>query len=324
METTKLIFQKYFLNLAALRLCVEKNIYKIFAVLLTFICCGYSVYAKDAGTTSANFLKIGAGARSAALGGSFTAVNNDIYSLYWNPAGISEIKTIEITGMRNNWIADIDYNFIGGVIPLKNFKLGISGILLTMDDIDKTIETIGGYQKIGTFSPKDYELVISAGKKINDNLNLGLSLKYIKSELDNYDADAVAIDAGLIYKTKIENLQFGFAMKNLGTKMKFISKKESLPLNFQVGAEYAVIPENLKLFLDADKYIDNEVKIHSGLEWNVNVLSLRIGYNSLSDIGNGLTAGLGLKYKQIKFDYAFEPQGDFGDSHRFSMTIAFK
>ena len=134
----------------------------------------------------------------------------------------------------------------------------------------------------------------------------------------------MAIDAGLIYKTKIENLQFGFAMKNFGTKMKYIQEKESLPLNFQTGLEYAVIPENLKLLLDASKFIDNDIKIHSGVEWNINILSLRMGYNSLSDIGNGLTAGLGLKYKQIKVDYAFEPQGDFGDSHRFSMTIAFK
>ena len=43
------------------------------------------------GTTSAEFLLLGAGARGAALGGSFAAIASDISALYYNPAGAALI-----------------------------------------------------------------------------------------------------------------------------------------------------------------------------------------------------------------------------------------
>ena len=43
------------------------------------------------GTTSAEFLLLGAGARGAALGNSFAALAADPTALYWNPAGIAEM-----------------------------------------------------------------------------------------------------------------------------------------------------------------------------------------------------------------------------------------
>ena len=44
------------------------------------------------GTTSAEFLLFGAGARGTALGDAFAAVANDISSLYYNPAGVALIS----------------------------------------------------------------------------------------------------------------------------------------------------------------------------------------------------------------------------------------
>jgi hypothetical protein len=49
------------------------------------------------GTTSAEFLLLGAGARGTALGGSFAAIATDISALYYNPAGAA---LIEKAGLR--------------------------------------------------------------------------------------------------------------------------------------------------------------------------------------------------------------------------------
>ena len=40
------------------------------------------------GTTAAQFLKIGVGARAIGMGGAFVAVADDATAIYWNPAGI--------------------------------------------------------------------------------------------------------------------------------------------------------------------------------------------------------------------------------------------
>ena len=49
------------------------------------------VAAGTPGTSSAQFLKIPAGARAFALGGAFSAASGDISALYWNPAGAATL-----------------------------------------------------------------------------------------------------------------------------------------------------------------------------------------------------------------------------------------
>lgn len=41
------------------------------------------------GTTSAEFLLLGAGARGTALGGAYAALSSDVSALYYNPAGLT-------------------------------------------------------------------------------------------------------------------------------------------------------------------------------------------------------------------------------------------
>src|SRR5690625_7956062 len=44
------------------------------------------------GTSTANFLKIGVGARASSMGNAFGAMADDATSLYWNPAGIGLVE----------------------------------------------------------------------------------------------------------------------------------------------------------------------------------------------------------------------------------------
>ena len=41
------------------------------------------------GSTATEFLLLGAGARGAALGGSFATITNDVDAMYWNPGGLA-------------------------------------------------------------------------------------------------------------------------------------------------------------------------------------------------------------------------------------------
>src|SRR5579864_5665137 len=47
--------------------------------------------SNDKGTTTANFLKLGVGARAEAMGEAYTAVADDATALHWNPAGITRV-----------------------------------------------------------------------------------------------------------------------------------------------------------------------------------------------------------------------------------------
>ena len=62
------------------------------------------------GTTSAQFLKIGADARGSSMGNAFTAMAGGISSMYWNPAGMTSIRKMEAVFLNSDWIAGITYN----------------------------------------------------------------------------------------------------------------------------------------------------------------------------------------------------------------------
>ena len=72
------------------------------------------------GTAAAQFLKIGVGARAMGLGGTFTAIANDVSTIYWNPAGITNLKTTSIGFTHTQWFADISHDFAGVTIPISS------------------------------------------------------------------------------------------------------------------------------------------------------------------------------------------------------------
>ena len=51
----------------------------------------------DIGSTTAQFLKLGIGAKSAGMGNAVTSVNNGTDAIYWNPANLSYIDKKELS-----------------------------------------------------------------------------------------------------------------------------------------------------------------------------------------------------------------------------------
>src|SRR5688500_5259978 len=85
------------------------------------------------GTTSAEFLLLGAGARGTALGGPFAAIATDISALYYNPAGAALIEKAGLTIGTYDYVADTRYSWGGVAFPFSGgsrtigFQLGTFG-----------------------------------------------------------------------------------------------------------------------------------------------------------------------------------------------------
>src|SRR5512136_2375710 len=74
--------------------------------------------AQRAGTATAQFLKIGVGARATAMGETFVSVANDASCLYWNPAAMTQFETNEVLLAHSAWFVDIKHEFLGVVYHL--------------------------------------------------------------------------------------------------------------------------------------------------------------------------------------------------------------
>jgi hypothetical protein len=320
----------------------------------------FKAHVTKVGTTAAPFLTIGVGARANAMGGAFVSVANDVTALYWNPAGISLLSSPQLALIHSEWIADLRHDYIGLALPLGSFgALGASVNSLTMDDLEvrTTAFPEGTGDLINCF---DLAIGLTYGIQLTDRISIGASGKYVSSKLYHMNASALGLDLGVMFSNIFDFLQFGAAMTNMGTKMKFdgrdtyvyydlrpseagnnakidaklCTQSFNLPVAFQVGfstvlKKYSKMP--LLLAVDFYEPSDNVRSINLGAEWAFyNKLFLRGGYARLfeDDSERGLTVGAGCKITipassiKLHLDYSYEEFGLLDNSQKVSLHIA--
>lgn len=303
----------------------------VFSLICTLILFSSSnAINSRAGSTGAVFLKLGVGARAVAMGGAFCAIADDVNTIYWNPAGLGQLKEGEVTFTHNEWLEDLRYEFVGCALPVgSKGAFGGSMIYLGMEKI----EGFDAYDfKTGDFTAYDGALTLSYGHKVKERvfiggseniLSIGASIKIIQQKIEDKTATGFALDLGMLYGIT-RNLTLGLNLQNIGPEIKFIERGSPLPLNLKLGLAYRFLDDKSILAIDIDIPIDNDIRSHLGTEyWLTNALALRAGYEPNKDIGSGYTVGFGLKFKRHQFDYAYVPYGDLGDTHRISFTTGF-
>jgi len=161
----------------------------------------YTQGVSKAGTTAAEFLKIGVGPRAVGMGGAFVAVSDDVTALYWNPAGISSLESNEIITTHSQWIGDLDFNYIGTVF---NFEgIGHFGASLTMLSVPDMLVRTEEFQE-GTgerFDAADYAVALAYATTIGERFSIGGNIKFVQQRIWHSKADAFGFDLGSKFKT---------------------------------------------------------------------------------------------------------------------------
>src|SRR3989338_1814705 len=280
----------------------------------------------EPGSTSLEFLRIGQGARAVAMGGAYTAVVDDATSMYWNPAGLGRVRTAQVTFQNNQYIADIDQNYLALAFPTPYGNWGISANVMTIEDIERTTLTAGqAGQVLGFFGARDMAFDIGYGREITNGVSVGALGRFISSRIYEHGGTAVTGDFGIQVRP-MDFWTIGASVKNYGSGIKYLTVEEPLPRSFRVGTALKFLPErNVVLSLDLNKVRYDDLFINFGAEYTLlRHFSLRLGYTlENKDADDGLTAGVGVRFKMVDVDYAFVPLGVFGDTHRFSLTIRF-
>ena len=306
---------------------------RVFAAILSVLLFENVVIAAfssaDLGTTSATFLKLGAGARPAAMGNCYVGVADDSTAIYWNPAGLDQIteKNGSATLMHAVWLEDIYYDWVSYALPIE--KWGVFGIGVQY----LSYGSLAGYDNTGlstgNFSPTDTAVSLAYARNIR-GFDFGINLKYITSTIVN-TATAYAADIGVIKKFVNQKLTLGACVQNMGTSLTYLSEREPLPFNVKVGGSYKIKTNRLAA-ADINAPIDGPQYYGAGTEYVQKIkgsleVAVRGGYNTQNiNTGgiNGFTVGLGIKYFMYSLDYAFVPYGDLGNTNKISLSVAFK
>lgn len=200
------LFANNLLTLFSMRII---NAWKNFPVILIISLLSTSPSTAQVRKYSNEFLSIGIGARALGMSNAYIVSVNDATSGYWNPAGLTGIKSnIQLSAMHSEYfagIANYDYGSFATSID-SSAALGISVIRLAIDDIPNTIELIEpngniNYDKIEKFSAADNAILISYARKAKiPGLRIGTNAKIIYRKVGDFaKAWGFGLDAGLQY-----------------------------------------------------------------------------------------------------------------------------
>jgi len=303
------------------------------------------------GAAGAQFLKIGIGARANAMGGAYTAVCNDLTSMYWNPAGLADIKTIAANFSYTQWFAGFGLNYGAISLPLgENFTSALYALSFSSDRIKLT--TMDRQEGLGSYLWSDVAVGATLAGYLTDQFSFGVTFKYIQTAFTGLSASGIAFDIGTMYNTGIQGIKLGFSINNLGTEQKFsgqdlqatkklieqanaspldvqyLSNSYTIPLAFRAGATTDIMnDEENKLLAEIDfiamSDVSEQFAIGAEYTWN-NLLSVRGGYLIGQD-QLGLSGGVGVNYIGGGFkgqiDYSINPTRNFGLVNRISVGL---
>jgi hypothetical protein len=208
---------------------------KILIVVLVLVI-GSSLFA---GRYAGDFMAVGAGVRAIGLGGAYTAIADDASAIYWNAAGVSQIRDFEFNLMSAflyNGLAR--YELISACVPLPNdvtIGLNITGLIIDdipiyneshivgtnvdqrSTDLDWIMDDEEGVGvNDGTFRSADYLFQFAFAKHLHYDLNMGWlffelpfdlhfggNIKYIARDILENTGNGTGFDFSVIAKTDL-------------------------------------------------------------------------------------------------------------------------
>jgi hypothetical protein len=267
------------------------------------------------------------------MGESQTAVAEDAYAAYWNPAGLALVPFPQLAATYNRSFAGVNHQYLSLAWPLR------AGSTLNLNFTRLGIDALEGFDAQGTRTGKveagDQALGVAYGRTLAGDgadrpmLSAGLGLKGVRENLAGASAQTVAADMGLLAtwrpKPSGSEWRMGFSALNLGPGLKFDQERAPLPTAYRLGLAWrARSREGDVLTLSADPVFSRDEKTFGafGAEYEVwRGLALRMGYRTGQGIGTGFRAGAGLKLNAVEIDYAFALFGELGQMHRVGLTL---
>jgi len=218
-------------------------------------------YARtNTGTTVANFLEIGMGSRVTAMGNAGAAISKDLFSMYWNPAGLSFVNYNTFSVMNLPWVSDININYISLGVPVQNVgTFGISITSLSMNDMNVT--TLEYQEGTGqTFTSSDINFSLGFGRNITDWFAFGFTTNYIYEKIYMMSASAFSVNLGVHINTyffsptgdRKDGMEIGMSISNFGTKMQLSGLNTLIPADINPNEDGN--NDRIKSFLGTDPW----------------------------------------------------------------------
>jgi len=232
----------------------------------------------------------------------------------------------------HQWWADIRHMYAGVGVNLDWLgTIGVGVIMLSTDDMPVRTpafpEGTGEY-----FTSSEYAFSFSYARNLSELFALGLSVRYISSNLYNGDisASAIAFDFGTLYDITVLRTRLGITITNLGQDVKYLYEQYSIPTTLRFGARTTVYEEEghrVYVGFQIGRPNDANEQYNVGVEYGIlETVYLRGGYKFNYDTENWC-GGLGVSLARLGIDgdinYAYSNYEYHPGTHLVSLEIGF-
>lgn len=250
------------------------------------------------------FENIDMGARAVGLNGAFTSLSNNSLAIFYNPAGLGQIKYRDFSVFYNPAPFGLTELSSAAFTFAEPTKYGVFGSALRSYGFDL-------YKETG--------IMVSYGNSFKNRIFYGVNLNLYHLNIQNYGtATSFGLDAGaMAYINKY--LRWGFFGKNI-TGSTIGSSKEKIAQVYRTGLNYKPVNE-VNLLLEFEKDVKYPLSVRAGFEYSLlDYVDLRAGVGSEPA---SFTGGIGFNYGLFTLDYALYKSQDLGITHQGSLTINF-
>jgi len=252
-------------------------------------------------STAVPFLTIVPDSRSGAMGDAGVALSPDVNATFWNPSKLAFIDGKDnIAFSYSPWlrrlVSDVDLAYLNYARKLD--ERNTVGFSLRYFNLG-SIQLIDANQNDqGIYRPNEFAFDAALARKFSENFSLGLTFRFIHSNLSNgafvagqqtKGGNAAAADVSAYYRKPGQQLgrdalfALGLNISNIGTKIAYTSNGTQyfLPANLKIGAAntwYLDDYNQVTIALDLNKLLvptppvrDNTGKIIQGYSDNRSV-----------------------------------------------------
>ncbi|MEK7813383.1 MAG: PorV/PorQ family protein [Candidatus Desantisbacteria bacterium] len=263
------------------------------------------------------YMNWGAGARAMGMGRAFCGLSDDLSAIYFNPAGLIQLKSGQVTAMVSPLFEGTFYSFLGFSYPTQ--KAGVLGLGVVSLNSGKLEETNIRQEALGEFEDSRQCILISYARRGFKRIGYGASMKLVSQQLSSYRDTGIGMDGGLFF-TPYDRLSLGLTLKNIVSPyLRLKDNRENFPLSLNAGIGARMLNNNLIFSMDVNKTLKQSLQAQIGGEclMQKRTIALRMGMDN-----NGLKLGFGVKRGNYGIDYALGSQ-DIGTLHRLSITWLF-
>ena len=251
-----------------------------------------------------SFAQFNPGARQISLSNSDVALSNDVFSLFNNPAGLSQIDWREI-GIYYSpapfGLSELANGYVAYVEPFNFGSIAVGGMTYGFDLYRET------------------KLIVGYSYNYDNKFFAGVAINYHTFSIKNYgNTGKLYLNfGGLAYVTN--QFRWGFSISNIN-RASVGKEDDQIPMIFSTGFSFDVI-NTLTLNIAVEKDIRYKPSLQTGIEYNIiKYLSLRIGFQNKPA---RYSAGVGINYSVVSLDYSFFTHQDLGLTHQAGITISF-